>query len=52
MKCSSCGMGVETETYWVEFSCPACGKEKMIRCERCKKQANQYSCKKCGFVGP
>ncbi|MFH1445349.1 MAG: zinc finger domain-containing protein [Nanoarchaeota archaeon] len=52
MKCNSCGKRVEAEAFWVEFACPSCGKEKIIRCEKCKKQGNQYKCSKCGFTGP
>ncbi|MBU0898868.1 MAG: DUF1610 domain-containing protein [Nanoarchaeota archaeon] len=51
MKCTSCGRGVETEKYWVKFTCPDCGKVEIIRCEKCKNQSNQYTCK-CGFTGP
>ncbi|RLJ09973.1 MAG: RNA-binding protein [Candidatus Aenigmatarchaeota archaeon] len=52
MKCTSCGMSVETEESWVEFKCPRCGKAKIIRCEKCRKLMNTYVCPNCGFVGP
>jgi len=52
MKCVSCGKNVEAEDNWVEFPCPQCGKEKILRCEKCKKLAVSYECKKCGFRGP
>jgi predicted RNA-binding Zn-ribbon protein involved in translation (DUF1610 family) len=52
MKCASCGKRVEAEKYWVEFTCPKCGKEKIIRCEKCKRLENQYKCSKCSFKGP
>ena len=45
--CVSCGKKVETENYWVEFDCPECGKEKITRCERCRRLANVYKCTKC-----
>jgi predicted RNA-binding Zn-ribbon protein involved in translation (DUF1610 family) len=51
MKCVSCGKKVETEPVWVEFICPGCGKEKIIRCDKCKRMENPYTCK-CGFTGP
>ena len=34
------------------FSCPGCGKSKIVRCFKCRKLASQYTCEKCGFVGP
>ena len=43
---------VESDRIWVEFSCPACRKERIIRCEKCKRLENQYTCDKCGFTGP
>jgi predicted RNA-binding Zn-ribbon protein involved in translation (DUF1610 family) len=52
MKCTSCGKRIETEQNWVEFTCPKCGKEKIIRCEKCKALQNSYACPKCGFEGP
>ena len=52
MKCVSCGRKVESEQNWVEFKCPGCGKTRILRCEKCKKLENQYTCEKCGFVGP
>ena len=52
MKCTSCGKSVESEQNWVEFDCPVCGKEHIIRCEKCKGMENTYECSKCGFVGP
>lgn len=51
MKCASCGKKVEAEPVWVEFKCPGCGKESIIRCDKCKRMENQYTCK-CGFTGP
>jgi predicted RNA-binding Zn-ribbon protein involved in translation (DUF1610 family) len=52
MKCKSCGKNVEAERNWVEFTCPACGEDKIIRCEHCKKVVISYKCSKCGFAGP
>jgi predicted RNA-binding Zn-ribbon protein involved in translation (DUF1610 family) len=52
MKCTSCGVKIEAEDKWVKFSCPKCGKQKIIRCDKCKKLMNSYECGKCGFVGP
>ena len=52
MKCTSCGVKIEAEDNWVKFPCPKCGKQKIIRCNKCKKLMNAYECKKCGFIGP
>ncbi len=51
-KCVSCGKRIESETDWVEFSCPSCGKGSIIRCSKCKILQNNYKCPECGFVGP
>lgn len=52
MKCVSCGKNVDAEQNWVEFDCPACGKEHITRCRKCKEMENTYECPKCGFMGP
>ena len=52
MKCTSCGMKIEADDKWVKFGCPKCGKNKIIRCDKCKRLMNSYECRKCGFVGP
>ena len=51
-KCISCGKRIESETDWVEFSCPSCGKTTVIRCSKCKILQNSYKCPECGFAGP
>ena len=51
-RCVTCGVSVESERIWVEFKCPACSKESIIRCEKCKRLENSYTCKSCGFKGP
>ncbi|MBL7206768.1 MAG: DUF1610 domain-containing protein [Candidatus Aenigmarchaeota archaeon] len=52
MKCSTCGIRLESEQNWVKFPCPGCGKETIFRCDRCKKLENTYICSKCKFEGP
>ena len=52
LRCSTCGMSVESENVWVAFNCPACNKELITRCEKCKRLENSYTCQGCGFVGP
>lgn len=49
-ECNSCKKGVD-EGY-VEFSCPSCGKEDIIRCRSCRVLGVNYTCPKCGFTGP
>ena len=51
-KCTSCGKRIESETDWVEFKCPGCGKANVIRCNKCKRLENKYKCPDCGFEGP
>ncbi len=51
LKCTSCGRLVVADKDWVDFKCPACGKERIIRCDSCKRMQNTYRCK-CGFEGP
>lgn len=52
MKCTVCSANIIPGENYVEFVCPKCGEEKVIRCKKCKLTANEYTCKKCGFVGP
>ncbi len=52
LRCTSCGKNVETEKNWVEFTCPQCGKAKILRCEKCKRLEVQYECPQCKFIGP
>ncbi len=48
-KCSTCGRGTDD---YVEFSCPHCGKGKIVRCGSCRENDNKYACQECGFKGP
>lgn len=48
--CSSCKK--EIDEGYAEFKCPACGNEKIIRCRSCRTLGVEYTCDKCGFVGP
>lgn len=52
MRCTSCGVKLDTQQNWVEFECPSCGKENIMRCERCRKIVNPYECGSCNFRGP
>ncbi len=50
--CTSCGRKVTYERGVVAFRCPNCGEAIIIRCSICRKQANEYVCPNCGFIGP
>ncbi|MFH1835045.1 MAG: zinc finger domain-containing protein [Methanobacteriota archaeon] len=49
-KCSSCG--IEVLRGYVEFNCPRCNKDKIMRCKSCRTLGTKYSCNDCGFEGP
>ena len=49
-KCTGCNK--EVTTNYTQFKCPSCGKNKIIRCNRCKATSKTYRCKECGFIGP
>ncbi len=51
MKCSTCGKPLLSEEGFTKFSCPACGKEIIVRCQSCRVRKIPYACK-CGFRGP
>ncbi|MCL5440473.1 MAG: zinc finger domain-containing protein [Candidatus Marsarchaeota archaeon] len=48
-KCVSCGRLTHDYT---EFECPACGKNRIIRCYHCRKITNVFACDECNFSGP
>ncbi|MEI7961943.1 MAG: zinc finger domain-containing protein [archaeon] len=48
--CTSCNK-VVTKNH-IEFKCPNCGKNTIVRCASCKENAKIYACKECEFVGP
>ena len=50
--CITCGANLEAEENYVVFPCPSCGEEKIARCKKCRKLANNYECPNCGFRGP
>ncbi len=52
LKCNTCGVNVLARANFVQFPCPKCGKETIIRCSNCKISKNKYTCKSCGFTGP
>jgi hypothetical protein len=52
LRCTTCGVSVGSAAIWVEFKCPECKKARIIRCEKCKRLENPYTCSSCGFTGP
>lgn len=52
IRCSSCGTNLISEEGWVQFDCPSCAGQKVVRCKMCRKGKKAYSCKACGFKGP
>ncbi|MFB6075955.1 MAG: zinc finger domain-containing protein [Candidatus Aenigmatarchaeota archaeon] len=52
VKCSSCGTNLVSEDNFVRFKCPNCGETEIIRCEKCRRMKNKYTCEECGFEGP
>ncbi|WP_081472291.1 HVO_2753 family zinc finger protein [Methanothrix harundinacea] len=49
-RCMSCGVTL-IGPGGARFPCPNCG-EIIIRCNKCRKQSNPYTCPSCGFLGP
>ncbi|MBI5553692.1 MAG: RNA-binding protein [Candidatus Diapherotrites archaeon] len=48
--CTTCNKEVFRD--YVEFNCPSCAKDKIIRCDNCRTATRNYSCESCGFSGP
>jgi predicted RNA-binding Zn-ribbon protein involved in translation (DUF1610 family) len=47
--CASCGrLSVE----YVEFKCPGCLEENIVRCYSCREKHTRYRCTKCATEGP
>ncbi len=42
----------EVTNDYVEFLCPSCGDEKIVRSMHSRVSAKTYTCPKCGFMGP
>ncbi len=47
--CSSCG---RLASEYVNFKCPSCGKEEIIRCQSCREKYVRYKCSVCSYEGP
>jgi len=49
--CVSCKKEITNDPGSVIFICPACDKNKIIRCKSCREICAKYTCE-CGFTGP
>ncbi|MFW6285674.1 MAG: zinc finger domain-containing protein [Nanoarchaeota archaeon] len=36
----------------VTFKCPACGETEVSRSKKARELSKEYTCTKCGFIGP
>lgn len=52
IQCISCKKRITNDAGAVNFPCPNCGEEEIIRCSGCRKLAVRYKCTKCEFEGP
>jgi len=37
---------------FIEFKCPSCGKERIVRSLHSRQTSKPYACPECGFSGP
>lgn len=47
--CVSCG---RLSSEYVEFKCPGCGKETIVRDRSCREKHTKYICQTCHTEGP
>ncbi|OGI15988.1 RNA-binding protein [Candidatus Micrarchaeota archaeon RBG_16_49_10] len=52
MVCISCKRNLLGDNKFTSFPCPKCGETVIFRCSKCKTLSNEYTCEKCGFIGP
>lgn len=50
--CISCKTKIGNLVGSTKFKCPKCGKQDIIRCERCRRLGVKYICESCKFSGP
>ena len=50
--CMATKKRVDNDPGAVTFNCPSCGKYEITRSSNARKNALQYTCPQCGFVGP
>ena len=51
-KCITCKVSLVNNKGATRFMCPACGKQKIARCGKCREIVAKYKCPECGFEGP
>lgn len=50
--CNACKTRVTNLSGAVQFKCPKCAKEDIVRCPHCRKIGAPYVCAACEFTGP
>jgi Zn-ribbon RNA-binding protein len=50
--CISTKKKIDNDNGATTFKCPGCGKFEIVRSSYARKNALQYKCPQCGFVGP
>ncbi len=51
-KCLSLNISITNDRGAVSFKCPSCKDYEIVRSTKARKIAANYTCPKCGFVGP
>jgi len=46
------GNKVINEVGSTTFKCPSCGKSEISRTRKARELSKEYTCDKCGFIGP
>ncbi|MBI2971366.1 MAG: DUF1610 domain-containing protein [Candidatus Aenigmarchaeota archaeon] len=52
MKCTTCHENLMSEENFTKFACPQCLETTTVRCTKCRRKTNLYTCTKCDFEGP
>lgn len=52
LTCVSCKKNITNQKGSVQFQCPQCIKQTLVRCSHCRETAIRYKCPQCGFTGP
>ncbi|HII16860.1 TPA: RNA-binding protein [Candidatus Woesearchaeota archaeon] len=50
--CISSKRRITNDTGAVQFPCPSCGKETIVRSKQAREIVAPYTCPSCGFTGP
>lgn len=49
---SSTNKSIANDVGSVQFPCPQCGEEMIVRSKNARQIVTKYTCSKCGFEGP